>query len=125
MVATVDVTRCELCGIPTQTLVDGEHGPARFMFTAHTTDFCRKATLARMRAMQEIVTEHVMREAGYRESIEQLSRWVGHMSRICETGSRWLATIPIGGQVPALESDLANALQQTISQVEIQKKRIT
>jgi hypothetical protein len=137
-----EIKRCELCGCP---LEYTETNGSRFVFTAHTADFCGRATAARIKAMQQMLEETLLRERATYESMIELGKWVSTLTRICETGRRWIAGFPNGKMVSASEleqsgggftasstgnlqmspaaSDLYQALQHAISQVEIQNKR--
>lgn len=114
-----DIKRCELCGCP---LEYTEANGSRFVFTAHTADFCGRATAARIKAMQQMLEEVLLRERATYESMIELGKWASTLTRICETGRRWLAIRreldPAGATLA-----LTDALEQAISQVEIQNKR--
>lgn len=139
---TVDTTRCELCGTALETRVDGGHGPTTFAFTSHTQDFCRMATLARIAAMQAVAMDYMNRQRTDEESLAELGRWVSSLTRIVDSGSKWLElraqrqssrdkireSIGTPGQafehpLWVAEGEVAAAIQQAISQVEIKRKR--
>lgn len=139
----VETTRCELCGTALETRVDGEHGPTTFAFTSHTPEFCRKATLARIHAMQAIAMDHLNRQRTDEDSLAELGRWVGCLTKIVDSGMKWIELRAqrqsgrdklretIAGHARAIEhplwmaeEEVADAIQQAISQVEIRKARI-
>lgn len=139
---SVDTTRCDLCGTALETRVDGEHGPTRFAFTSHTPEFCRKATLARLHAMQAVGLEYAHRAETDRQALEELGRWIGCLTGIVDSGSKWLdlraqrqssrdkIRESIGAETKVFEhplweaeQEVAAAIQQAISQVEIRKAR--
>jgi hypothetical protein len=114
-----DIKRCELCGCP---LEYTEANGSRFVFTAHTTDFCGRTTAARIKAMQQVLEETLLRERATYESMIELGKWISCLTRICEAGRKWLAIrrdIDDSGATLAL----TDALEHAISQVEIQNKR--
>lgn len=138
----VETTRCELCSTALETRVDGEHGPTTFAFTSHTPEFCRKATLARINAMHAIAMDHLNRQRTDEDSLVELGRWVGCLTKIVDSGMKWIELRAqrqssrdklrdAAGRAPAFqhplwtaESEVAAAIQQAISQVEIRKARI-
>jgi|1185.fasta_scaffold52011_2 hypothetical protein len=136
-----DIKRCELCGCPLEYASDA----GAFIFTAHTAAFCRSATAARIKVMQQMLEETLLRERATYESMIELGKWVSTLTRICSAGRKWIAGFPNGKMISASDlersggeftassmgnlqmspaaSDLYQALQQAISQVEIQNKR--
>jgi hypothetical protein len=136
-----DIKRCELCGCPLEYASDA----GAFVFTAHTPAFCRSATVARIKAMQQMLEETLLRERATYESMMELGRWVATLTRICSAGRRWMAGFYNGKmvstsdlersgggftagsagnlQMSSAASDLYQALKHAISQVEIQNDR--